>query len=87
MPKPGDLPEDSPLFNFDGVLDKNFRACGKKRPIIKREILPVYPGILSCTAPALPHLPLPVLPTQPEQGWIAMLPGAVQTCRYLLLQY
>lgn len=77
----------SSMVNFCGVLDTIFRACGKKRLIIKREILPIYSGILSYTAPALPHLPLPVLPTQPEQGWRATLPGAVQACRHLLLQY
>lgn len=39
--KPGHLPEDLP-FSFYGVSDMNFRACGKKRLIIKREILPIY---------------------------------------------
>lgn len=79
-----------PSWRFTALrfsLCSYFRAYGKKRLIIKREILPVYPGILSCTAPALPHFPLPVLPTQTEQGWIAVLPGAVQSCRHLLLQY
>lgn len=88
LPKTGDLPQDSLLFSFLVLfLCSYFRAYGKKRLIIKREILPIYPGILSCSAPALPHFPLAVLPAQAEQGWIALLPGAVQACRYLLLQY
>lgn len=69
------------------LVDMNFRACRKRRVIIEREILPVYPHILICTPPVLPHLPLSVLPTQPEQRWISVLPGAVQACRHLLLQY
>lgn len=37
VPKPGDLPEHPRLFNFCAVLDTNFKACGKKRLISRRD--------------------------------------------------
>lgn len=76
----GDLPEDSSLFSFYGVLDMNFRSSWTEEAD-NQEGDPAnisrYPE-LQCTAPALPRLPLPVLLTQPEQGRTAVLLGAVQ---------